>query len=259
MSRIPIGLELFSVRHDLAADPEDTLLKVAAMGYEGVEFAGEPQLPAETYRALLDEAGLVCCGWHTPFHLVQEERLDETIALNKTVGNTRIIIPGLPGEYKGSLAAWKRAGAFFSALAEKLAAVGMQTGYHNHVDEFKETEGAIPWVVLGENTDPAVIMQIDTGNAYSGGGDPLAMLRLFPGRAGTVHLKPYSLPKGREDRRNGFRTMIGEDTTPWAEIFSFCETNGGTEWYIVEYETDAYPPMEGVERCLRALQGMGKG
>jgi len=258
MSRIPIGLELFSVRHDLAADPEGTLQKVAAMGYEGVEFAGEPKLPPETYRALLDQSGLVCCGWHTPFHLVQDDRLEETIALNRIVGNTRIIIPGLPGEYKGSLAAWKRAGAFFSELAGKLAAVGMQTGYHNHRVEFQLINGEIPWVILGENTRNDVILQIDTGNAYSGGGDPLAMLRQFPGRAGTVHLKPYSREKGREDPGAGYRTMIGEDDTPWQEIFEVCETTGNTQWYIVEYESDLYPSLEGVERCIEALRAMGK-
>lgn len=33
---------------------------------------------------------------------------------------------------------------------------------------------------------------------------------------------------------------------------------GGSEWYIIEYESSAYPPLEAVERCLRALRAMGK-
>ena len=52
--------------------------------------------------------------------------------------------------------------------------------------------------------------------------------------------------------------MIGEDDLPWAEIFRRCETGGGTEWYVVEYESDAYPPLEAVDRCLKALRAMGK-
>lgn len=258
MSRIPIGLELYSVRQDLSAEPEKTLEQVAAMGYEGVEFAGPPQLPAETYRALLEKTGLICCGWHTPFQMVQDDQLEATIELNKTVGNTRIIVPGLPNEYKEDLNAWKRAAAFFNKLAKKLATVGMQTGYHNHIAEFKLTEGRIPWEVLGENTDPAVILQIDTGNAYCGGGDPLAMIRKFPDRGGTVHLKPYSRALGKEDAEQGFQTMIGDDDTPWEEIFSCCDASGATEWYIVEYEADNYTPLDGVERCMKALQKMGK-
>jgi len=258
MARIPIALELFSVRHELAADPAGTLRKVADMGYEGVEFAGEPRFSADQIRAWLDATGLVCCGWHTPFNRVQDDTLADTIALNRAIGNTRIIIPGLPGEYTSSKDGWLRAAEFFNRLAERLADEGMQTGYHNHRVEFQTTDGEIPWVLLGKNTRDDVILQIDTGNCYSGGGDPLEMLRLFPGRAGTVHLKPYSLALGKEDFRAGFRTMIGEDDTPWQEIFEFCETAGGTEWYIVEYETDLYPSLEGVERCLKALKAMGK-
>jgi sugar phosphate isomerase/epimerase len=45
---------------------------------------------------------------------------------------------------------------------------------------------------------------------------------------------------------------------PWDEIFRVCETTGGTKWYIVEYESDAFPPLEAVERCLKALKAMGK-
>ena len=56
----------------------------------------------------------------------------------------------------------------------------------------------------------------------------------------------------------GFRPVIGEDDLPWAEIFRRCETAGGTEWYVVEYESDAYPPLEAVDRCLKAVRAMGK-
>ena len=52
--------------------------------------------------------------------------------------------------------------------------------------------------------------------------------------------------------------MIGEDDLPWEEIFGICELTAGTEWYVVEYESHAYPPLEAVERCLRALREMGK-
>ena len=78
------------------------------------------------------------------------------------------------------------------------------------------------------------------------------------GRAGTVHLKPYSRAAGREDARQGFAPVIGDDDTPWGEIFGLCESAGGTKWYIVEYESDAYPPLEAVELCLKALKAMGK-
>ena len=73
-----------------------------------------------------------------------------------------------------------------------------------------------------------------------------------------MHLKPYSTVAGKDDPHAGFKPVIGDDDTPWAEVFELCETAGGTEWYIVEYESDAYPALEAVELCLKNLKAMGK-
>jgi sugar phosphate isomerase/epimerase len=251
--RIPIGLELYSVRNEFARDTYGTLKAVAAMGYEGVEFAGGVPHNGTLLRAMLDELGLVCCGWHTPFDWVQDDKLAETIALNKAVGNTRLIIPWIPIEGDDVLAQWRQKAAFFNALADKLAAHNLVTGYHNHTAEFKAVDGATPWDTFFANTDRRVVMQLDTGNAMHGGADSRDILARFPNRAGSVHLKPYT--PGAEDP---FKAPIGEDTTPWAEIFHLCETVGGTEWYVVEYESAAYPALEAVEKCLQGLKALGR-
>jgi sugar phosphate isomerase/epimerase len=258
MSQIPIGLQLYSVRHDLDRDLRGTLKAVADMGYDGVEFAGAPKHGAGELAALLDEFGLVCCGWHTPFNLVQDDTLEETIAFNKTLGNANIIVPGIPAELRRSRADWKKLAGFFNDLAAKLAPHGMATGYHNHHIEFQPLDGELPWDTLFGNTDEAVIMQLDTGNAIYGGGDVVSILKRYPGRAVTVHLKSYSKEAGKTDPHRGFRPLIGDDDTPWEQVFQLCETIGGTEWYIVEYESDAYPPLEAVGRFLKRLREMGK-
>lgn len=258
MAEVPIGLELYSVRDDLANDVRGTLKAVATMGYEGVEFAGPPPRPATELRKLLDEFGLVCCGWHTPFEAVQPDRLAETIELNQEVGNRYAIIPGLPGHLIQTRDDWRKMADFFNELADKLAPHGMQTGYHNHHIEFTPLDGEPPWDTFFGNTKKEVVMQLDTGNALFGGGDCLEILRKYPGRAATVHLKPYSKSAGKDDPREGFRPVIGDDELPWEDIFSLCETVGETTWYIVEYESDAFPPLEAVDRCLKALRAMGK-
>ncbi len=258
MARIPIGLELYSVRNELAADAAGTIRAVAEMGYEGVEFAGPPQHSGAELRKMLDDNGLVCCGWHTPFDRVQDDTLAATIELNQTVGNRFIIIPGIPGHLIQSRDDWLKMADFFNALADKLAPHGMKTGYHNHHIEFTELDGELPWDTFFGNTKAEVVMQLDTGNAASGGGNCVAILEGYPGRATTVHLKPYHAERGAEDRHAGFQPIIGDDTLPWADIFRLCESIGGTEWYIVEYESDAYPPLESVKRCLDALKAMGK-
>jgi sugar phosphate isomerase/epimerase len=258
MSRIPIALQLYSVRHELDADLRGTLRAVAEMGYEGVEFAGAPQHEARELKPLLDEYGLACCGWHTPFALVQDDQLEATVTLNRALDNPNVIVPGIPEHLRRTRDDWLKLASFFNELADKLAAYEMRTGYHNHHVEFSPLDGELPWDTFFGNTGPGVIMQLDTGNAIRGGGDVLAILERYPGRAGTVHLKPYSTVAAKEDPHAGFRPVIGDDDTPWEQVFALCEMTGGTEWYIVEYESDAYPPLEAVARCLKQLKAMGK-
>lgn len=81
----------------------------------------------------------------------------------------------------------------------------------------------------------------------------VSILKQYPGRANTVHLKPYSLKAGKDDPHLGYRLLIGEDDVPWKDVLKLCE-QGGTEWYIVEYESDAFPPLIAVEKCLEGLK-----
>lgn len=258
MARIPIGLELYSVRQDFERDPLGTLKAVAAMGYEGVEFAGPPKLSGKELGEMLKKTGLICCGWHTPFHMVQDDTLPATLELNKAVGNRYVIIPGLPGDLVQTIADWAKMADFFNRLAERLSAHGMMTGYHNHHTEFIPKEGTTPWDTFFGKTRMGVVMQMDVGNALRGGADVMGVLKRFPGRCQTIHLKPYSTKAGKDNPDAGFKPLIGEDSIPWKDLFAFCETKGGTYWYIVEYESDAFPPLDAVDRCLKALKAMGK-
>ena len=258
----PIALQLYSVRHEFSADMPGTLAAVARMGYSAVEFAGPPQHSAAALKTELNQLGLACCGWHVPFNLVQDDELDATIAFHHALGNNKLIIPGIPAELRQSRNDWLKLADFTNRLAARLAAEGMRTGYHNHFHEFAPLDGETPWDTYFGNTDPSVIMQFDTGNAIFGGAEPVNVIHSYPGRAVTVHLKPFTkrLHDGADHNypHAAFDPIIGEDDTDWPALFEACESVGGTEWYIVEYESDAYPPLEAVERCLRALRGLGK-
>jgi len=258
MARIPIALQVYSVRDEAAKDLAGVLAKVAAMGYEGVEFAGLYDHSPADVRKMLDENGLKCAGTHIGLDTLLGEQLEASLETHQTLGNKFPIVPGLGEQYRNSADAWKKTAGIFNELAEKLKPHGMRTGYHNHSIEFQAMDGEIPWDVFFGNTVDDVVMQLDTGNAMSGGGDPVAILEGYPGRATTVHLKPYSPSLAKENPHAGFRPAIGEDETPWEKVLELCETTGGTEWYIVEYESDKYPPMEAVEKCLQALKAMGR-
>jgi sugar phosphate isomerase/epimerase len=87
MSKYNYGVELYSVKDELAKDMPGTLKKVKAMGYGGVEFFGGFIYPAADVKAAMDNAGVVCCGWHTPWSYVQDDLFDRTVEYFKTIGN----------------------------------------------------------------------------------------------------------------------------------------------------------------------------
>lgn len=247
---IPIALQLYSVRQLCAQDLPGTLAAVAKMGYVGVEFAGYHGRSAQELKKLLDDNGLKVAGTHIGIDTLLGDQLERTIEFNRIIGNKFLIVPGLPEERRNSRAAWLETARLMNEAAERAAPHGMRVGYHNHWVEFQPLEGELPWDTFFSNTRPEVVMQLDTGNALHGGADPIPFLRKYPGRAATVHLKEYSA--------SNEKALIGEGDVRWDEFFSLCESIGGTEWYIVEQETYAYPPLECVHRCLQNLRRMGK-
>jgi sugar phosphate isomerase/epimerase len=250
MARIPIALQLYSVRGDCANDLPGTLEAVAEMGYEGVDFAGYYDRSAEELREMLDDLGLKVAGTHIRLDTLLGDELERTVEFEGTLGNKFLIVPGLPEERRNSRQAWLATAELFNDIAERLKPHGMKTGYHNHHIEFAPMDGEMPWDTFASNTNDDVVLQIDLGNALHGGADPVPFIEKYPGRSGTVHLKEYSATNDK--------ALIGEGDVRWDDVFRLCESIGGTEWYIVEQESYAYPPLECVERCLEALKEMGK-
>jgi sugar phosphate isomerase/epimerase len=248
--QVPIGVQLYSVRHDCERDLPGTLKAIKGFGYEGVEFAGYYGRSAAELRKLLDDNGLRCCGTHTGLDTLEGDALQKTVEFNKTIGNKFLIVPWLPEERRKTAADWKKLAAEFDGLADRVAPHGMRVGYHNHNFEFTPIDGTTPWDLFFGGTKKAVVMQVDTGNCIEGGGDPLAVFKKYPGRAATLHVKAYS--KTKPD------AFVGEDEIPWKDVFATLESAGGTEWYIVEYEHEKQPAIPAIGSCLKNLRAMGK-
>jgi sugar phosphate isomerase/epimerase len=244
--KIPVGLQLYSLREQCKTNLPGMLAAVSKIGYKGVEFAGYHGRTAKQLRQMLDDNGLVACGTHTPYDSVKPDKLQETIEFNRTLGNKFLIVPWM-NEAK-TKQVWLDRAKEFNELADKLKPEGMWIGYHAHAHDFKEVEGVSAWDLFFGNTKPAVIMQLDTSNCLAGGADPVAVLKKYPGRERTIHLKAHG---------GGPDAVIGEDKVDWKEVFAFCESKGKTEWYIVEHESGT-DPLDAVKRCFEALRNLGK-
>jgi sugar phosphate isomerase/epimerase len=247
-SRVPIGVQLYSVRKDCERDFAGTLRALKGFGYEGVEFAGYYGRSAIELRKLLDDNGLRCCGTHTGLETLEGDALARTIEFNQTIGNHFLIVPSIPEERRRTAADWKALAARFDELADHVAPHGMRVGYHNHEFEFRPLDGSTAWDLFIGGTNKAVVMQLDTGNCLEGGGDPVALLKRYPGRAASIHAKEFS--KTKPD------AFLGDGDVPWKAVFEACEVPGGIQWYIVEYEHESQPALPAVDRCLQNLRAL---
>jgi sugar phosphate isomerase/epimerase len=243
--KIPVGLQLYSLRNECKQDLPGMLAAVSKIGYKGVEFAGYHGHSAKDLRRMLDDNGLVACGTHTPYESVSEAKLKETIEFNQVIGNKFLIVPWMTGKTKQE---WLDKAKEFNTLADKVKAEKMWVGYHAHAHDFQKFEGESAWDLFFGNTKPAVIMQLDTSNCCEGGADPVAVLKKYPGRARSIHIKANG---------GGPEAVIGEDKVDWKGVFEFCETKGKTQWYVVEHETSKNP-LDAVKRNFEALKKMGK-
>lgn len=251
LHRIPIGLELWSVRGQCEKELPTVLKAVAAMGYTAVELAHSFYGHApQQWRKLLDENKLKSCGMHMALTALEGDQLQKTVEIHKIIGTPYLIVASLPKKNVETLAEIKKTGKKFNEIAERLKPHGMTVGYHCHGGDFKKLEGTTPWEAIAENTRPEVIMQIDVGNCMGGGGDPIALIKKFPGRTVSIHLKEHGGKPG---------AVVGEGDVKWKEVFQICETTGGTKQYVVEEEGRSGPEsLEAVKRALANLRKMGK-
>ncbi|HEX2520586.1 MAG TPA: TIM barrel protein [Terriglobia bacterium] len=163
--RIPIGLELYSVRDELAKDLMGTVRAVAKMGYEVVEFYSPyydwtPDYAKEV-RKLLNDLGIRCLSTHNRAGALGVEGLNKAIELNQILGS-KFIVMASAGRVTG-LDGWKTVGDTLSRASEKLLPLGMRAGFHNHKLEFVPLDGKRPMEVIAAHTPKEVMLQLDVG------------------------------------------------------------------------------------------------
>ena len=244
---VPVGLELYSVRGELARDLLGTVAAVGKMGYQVVEFYA-PYLDwtpetARNVRKVLDDSGLTCHSTHNNGPSFTPDGLKKAIELNQIIGSRALIMASAPRAT--GIDAWKGVADQLTSIAAQLKPLGMVTGYHNHQIEWRPIDGTRPMDVLAAGTPRDVILQFDVGTCLEVGADPLAWIAANPGRIRSVHCKDWSAARG-------YGTAFGEGEAPWKAIFAAAEKTGGVEYYLVEQETGAQQggelPM--VQRCL---------
>lgn len=243
MKKIPIALQLWSLRDDVRRDFAATVGEVGRMGYHGVELAGYGNLDANGAKAALDVANLKVAGVHVGIAELQSD-LNTVINDALLLGTRHVICPIWPAAHYLSAAACEH-GEQLGEIGKTLRSVGLTFSFHNHAAELKVVEGrsAFEWI-LGASAPRDLKAEPDVYWLHLGGCAPEKFLRDHGARCPLVHLK---------DEKE-----LGLGPVDFAKVFSAIDQVGAVEWLIVEQEAYNHVPMESIRLCFEQLKKWGR-
>ena len=271
MTNLPIALQLYSVRDDMARDFAGTLKKVKSFGYDGVEFAGLFGHTAAEVRTACAQAGLIPISAHVSLDEILSDP-EKTLSTYRDIGVKFIALPYLNEEYRPG---HEKEGIFFE-LVKKAAALckeyGIQLLYHNHDFEFdRVADGRYFLDALYESVDAELLKtQLDVCWVRVGGEPPVKYIEKYAGRAPLIHLKDYVGTRSRnmyqllgvddkpqskveENQAFGFRP-VGYGVQDIPSILDAGE-KAGAAWFVVEQDQPALdkPALENVRMSIEYL------
>jgi sugar phosphate isomerase/epimerase len=252
------GIQLYSVRQQMAQDFEGTLAEVRKAGYVEVESASLPKKSAAELRRALDQAGLKCVSSHRSFIDVTKD-LDATTEFEKTMGVSYIICPGpgrrnppASGQKVGPLTLddWKYNAEEFNKTGEKLKNAGITFGYHNHWVEFQPVDGKVPYEELLTLCEPEkMTFEMDCGWVKVAGQDPVALMKKYPHRFSMFHVKDFHLPANISyaTHEEAKVTELGRGSIDYRPIFAQAAENQKITHAFVEQEAFDIPWQESLK------------
>ncbi|NQZ89423.1 MAG: sugar phosphate isomerase/epimerase [Colwellia sp.] len=252
-----VSVQLWSVKDELKKDFRGTLMQLSAMGFDGVEFAGDfgpYKDDAKGLKNYLDGLGLKVSAAHTNFSVYENDVFEQTVAYYKVLGPDTLIIPWDDRAWNAD-----EVDNFITdlnALYFKLKVAGFRFGFHNHDQEFNVYKGSTFWDHIAQSTPKDFVLQMDVGWVMVAEKDPVEYINRYPKRTLTTHIKA-KLPKDIEANMatNGKRQIIGDDVTDWDSVLKADIMAGGTKWFVIEQEEypDGLSPLEAVKLSKQGL------
>ena len=246
MSKLPIALQLYTVRDQMEKDAAGTLNAVADIGYEFVEVAGLAGLSAADFRKLADAAGLKVISGH-----MSVDDIEGTARDAKILGLT-FVGCGMPGPLREKGEEGFRTHAKnLEKAAYALKEHGITLTYHNHSFEFVKFGDKYGLDILyGESAPDSLQAQFDVYWVQHGGEPPAEYITKWAARCKTIHLKDM-LP----DEAKTF-AEVGEGILDWPAIFE-AAAKIKPAWYIVEQDRCQRPSLESAKMSFDNLKKWG--
>lgn len=266
-----VGIQLYSVRDEMKADPMGTLKQLAAMGYKHVEHANYIDRKfygwqAKEFKKILNDLGMTMPSGHTVMRADHWDagKKDFTDAWKYTVedaailGQQFVISPSMSEEVRRNESKLKQFMEIFNKSGELCKKSGMKFGYHNHHFEFNEKFGdQTLYDIILTNTDPNLVMQqLDVGNMYNGGAKAGDIIKKYPGRFESMHVKDEVKSNGGDEEYES--AVLGVGIINVKEVIDLGKKSGGTIHFIIEQESyQGKAPLDCMKENIAIMKKWG--
>jgi sugar phosphate isomerase/epimerase len=268
-----VGVQLYSVRDDMRKDPQATLNALAEMGYKYVEHANYVNRKfygweAKEFRKRLDDLGMKMPSGHTVMGKLHwdDAKNDFTDLWKYTVedaavmGQELVISPSIDMGIRKDKNLLLKYMDIFNKSGELCNKFGMRFGYHNHDFEFSEKlEGELLYDIMLNNTDPKLVaQQLDIGNMINGGGVPAEVMKKFPGRFVSMHVKDEVPAKTGHEHFESTILGKGSGQIDVQALVKLGDKEGGTKHFIIEQEAyQGLQPLDCMKENIAIMRGWG--
>lgn len=225
----PVGIQLYTLRSEMERDFVATLQRVAQIGYDEVEFAGYFNRPAAEVKQILADVGLKAPSTHVSRDLIRDNPMP-SIEAGAEIGHEYLVLNWLAEDERRTLDQYRAWADTCNRFAEQARTAGMKFSYHNHDFEFVAIDGIVPYDILLERCDPALVsFELDLFWTVKAGRDPIEIIRANPTRFPMCHVKDMDEAGNMAD--------VGAGVMDFASIFAAHNF----EHYFVERDDTTNP------------------
>lgn len=260
-----IGAQLYTVRNVIGKAEEETLRRIAAIGYTELETTGRDNL--DKMAPLFKKYNLKPVSRHLDVPVITgkwpdgkvQGNLAQSIDSAKKHGVEYLVFPYVPPTERGSADNYRRLADQMNVAAEQVHGAGLTFCYHNHAFEFGGTQGQRPIDIFNERWDKKLVnLELDAFWVSVAGLDPVAVLAEYKGRVPLIHLKDKaSGTPVQYDEKVPATTFkeVGAGSLDFASILKASE-HAGVKHYFVEQDQTPGDPVDSLAKSYRFIRSV---
>jgi len=245
--KMHLGVQLYTFRDEMAADPEGTLEKIAAIGIKKIETARSNKghyygLGPEEMKKTCGDLGMKLVSGHVHLDDQWEKTMEEAVLS----GQDYLICSTMPSSGQ-TVDNYKKVAQAFNKAGESCKKMGLKFGYHNHEYEFETDQGEVLYDILLKETEAQLVhMELDLGWVVVAGKDPLDYFNRFSGRFPLWHLKDMNMQEKES-------TEFGKGGLN-IEAMMAHQKESGVKHIFIEQEEYAGTPLESMKHNMAYMK-----